>query len=447
MLSLEYKYEYHENGLLKKLSVYSLFTGDLSATYYFNNTYRDPLMDIVDTIFYHGYIHPITGEYYPPRRYYYNHHQVDYSYFEEYYQLWDGEKWKTGQKTYVHLLDTATVSEFQHHIEIFDGSGYLIEGGKTFLAFDDKSNVTEALVELYDMVTNKYKISYKFVYLYDDEGKCHTRDYYAYTSSGSWRLEDKLTKIKWFDHHGFDNGDLYFFGTLIGLYEGYSPKNKNKIFSLENWKFDGSNISLVWIDTIKWEIEPFSYYFDHYSNVKCLVQNWNYEYNEHYHVTAKWDVTFDDFYAVPCHSIPDSVRYVIDHFINKYDDRGRRYEYIQNQKVHLAFFPPDSVLQITMTYVVDSFTYITPVSNDELTLDKHSLLIIPNPSSETVHIVAADSIAEIIFYTSDGRLAHSQEGSGKEMHLSLNGLSKGIYIVQARLKNGEMQTVKMVVTE
>jgi hypothetical protein len=196
MLNAYYHYEYHKDGQLKKLRILSPITGDLCASYDYNNHYRDPMTDIIDTIFFEEAIHPFTGEYIRPYRFYYNHHQADSSYFEEYYQVWDDNMWKTGQRTYVHLMDTATVSEFQHHIEVFNQHGQLIEGGKIFLTFNENGTVSEALVVLYDVKVSQYEISYKYVYLYDEEGKCHTRDYYVLKSAGVWKLESKLTNIR-----------------------------------------------------------------------------------------------------------------------------------------------------------------------------------------------------------------------------------------------------------
>ncbi|MDR2971570.1 MAG: hypothetical protein LBU83_06550, partial [Bacteroidales bacterium] len=128
--SLRYVYEYHKDGLLKKFTTHDAITGELIAICDLNNTYLDPLTNILDTVFYVGYVHPVTGEYHPPYRYYYNNRQADSLYWEEYYQAWDGDRWKTGQKIqYVHYLpDTATVSEWQHHVERFDGNGVMIDG-------------------------------------------------------------------------------------------------------------------------------------------------------------------------------------------------------------------------------------------------------------------------------------------------------------------------------
>jgi hypothetical protein len=107
----------------------------------------------------------------------------------------------------------------------------------------------------------------------------------------------------------------------------------------------------------------------------------------------------------------------------------------------------DSIIHYNYPTVVDSFNYIVrpPAGTLELPADKHNLLIVPNPSDETVRITAADSIATISFYASDGRLAYSRDGAGKEMTVNIQGLAAGVYVVQARLKNGGVQAGKVVV--
>jgi hypothetical protein len=422
-------YEYHENGLLKKVTGYSP-EGDYMGFYSYNNTYIDPLMDVLDTLF-----HNHTD---PPYRCYYNNRQADSSYWEEYYQTWDGEKWNTKEKTYVHLLDTATVSEFQDHIEIFDGNGNITTGQKAFLTFDEQGNVSEAIVEFYDVDTKQYQIAYKYVYLYDENGQCHTRNGY-YSSSGTWKWGNRLADMNWFEFHGFDNGDILFYGRPSGLYEHYSPKNKNKISDLKFLTLSDGVPTLLSIDTIKWNLEPFSYnYFGHMGYNRCLDTHQYYEYNEHDHLTSEGR---HDYAYWNCETTTP-YGYVIIDYINKYDDRDRRYEYT----LHNTYLSEDSLYQATLIFVVDSFTYvIRPVGIDELPVEKHTLLIVPNPADETVRITATDSIAAITLYASDGRLAYSQEGSGKETIVNLRGLSKGIYLVQARLKDGGVQTGKVVV--
>jgi hypothetical protein len=450
--STRFIYEYHENGLLKKFSMYDLNTEEenFMGSYDFNNIYCDPLMDILDTIFTNGYVDYDTGEYHPPFRYYYNNRQADSSYWEEYYQEWDGTQWKSAQKTtYVHLLDTATVSEFQDHVEIFDGNGNITRGHKAFLTFDEQSNVREALIEEYKTSIKQYAVTAKNVYLYDDEGKCHTKEQYVPTSSDTWKLNTKLTNMKWFEFHGCDNGDVLFYGNPIDIHEDYPLKNKNKVSTLEYWGWDNGVFGLVWDDTIKWEIEPLSYNFGHYSKVGCIAQRYYKNFNEHYHITVRGELYYVGYLMVPCPDLGPA-GYLIDYFTNKYDERGRRYEYIHLNTWDIPPDPdyPDTLYKgdITITYVVDSFTYVgCPVGIDELLVEKHTLLIVPNPADETVRITATDSIAAITFYASDGRLVYTQNGSGKEMIVNLRGLSQGIYLVQARLKDGGVQTGKVVV--
>ena len=427
-----YIYEYNENGLLKKITVY-LDNGDITAWVSCNNTYIDPLVDVTDTIYHEAFM-----DLYPKHRYYYNNRQADSSYWEKYYQLWDGEKWNTESKTYVHLLDTATVSEFQDHIEIFDRNGNIIMGQKASLTFDSQGNVSEAVAEIYDTDTKQYKISLKYVYWYDNNGKCITRNGYYYTDSGTWHLLTKLTDIEWFEFYGFDNGDILFFGKPLGLYSDYSPKNKNKMSNLKFWKLSSSGMELFNIDTIKWTLEPFSaHYLNYWGGNKCLSGHDYYEYNEHHHIIASGRFN----YLGNCDPIPFD--FLTNDYTNKYDARGRRYEYIMHQEdLGLS----DTLYYVDFAYTVDSFTYIVrQVGIDELSLEQPPLSIVPNPSDETVRITAEDFIATITLYTSDGRLAHSQDGSGKEVTINLQGVAKGIYIVQARLKNGKVQTGKMVV--
>ena len=437
----DYFYEYHENGLLKRFNFYDNFKGELLCYSSYNNTYRDPEMDILDTLFYYAYTDN-TGQYHPPVRFYYNNRQADSSYWEEFYQIWDGEKWNTEERSYVHLLDTLTVSEFQDHVEIFDRNEKLKKSRKTYLTFDNNGNVIEAVSDGYNSDNGNYKV--KWVYTYDTEGKCDALSYYHVTSSGTWKLDAKFTDLKWLEFHGFNNGDMMFFLQPLGTYD-YSLKNKNKISHFKRlWNPCGTDIWEVdGIVDIEWKNYPFSYHYESYRSVlkeMCISYRRYLNLNEQYHYNSRGSSQYEFW---KCDTIPDS--WIKDFFINKYDDRGRRYEYTWNN----TWFPPlfDSISQMIMTYKVDSFTYVLRPVNDifELPADKHTLLIVPNPSGETVRIEAEDEIATVSFYASDGRLAYSRDGAGKEMTVNIQGLAKGVYVVQARLKNGGVQTGKVVV--
>ena len=426
----DYFYEYHENGLLKRFNFYDNFKGELLCYSSYNNTYRDPEMDILDTLFYYAYTDD-TGHHYPQRRWYYNNRQADSSYWEEYYQIWDGEKWNTEERSYVHLLDTLTVSEFQDIVEIYDKNGNIKESRKTVLTFDDKGNVKEAVSDCFDLYNGQYRL--KFLYRYDKDGICYQRNSF-FDTSGAWHYSAKLANIKWFEYHGFNNGDLLFHGAPQGLYHLYSPKNKNKMSSLKYW--DANN--LLTVDTVKWNLYPLSsYYFTYMAYNMCLSFVQYYEYNNRFHLTSDGRLYYEVW---NCDTVYE---YRKDYYTNKYDERGRRYEYSWTN----TYFPvEDTLFEVKWTYIVDSFTYVLrPVGIKELPAGNHTLLIVPNPSGETVRITAADEIADVSFYASDGRITYSRNGTGKEMNVNIQGMAAGVYVVQARLKNGGVQTGKVVV--
>jgi hypothetical protein len=134
-------------------------------------------------------------------------------------------------------------------------------------------------------------------------------------------------------------------------------------------------------------------------------------------------------------------------YINYYDERNRFYKY----DVYQIYFDDrfndgsrDNVL--ILTYVVDSFTYVLKKVNiEELLAESHDKLkIIPNPSDGYIKIIASDEMEEIGLYAMDGRLVYNRKAAGKETELGNYILPKGTYVIKAKLKNGGVQTGKVV---
>jgi hypothetical protein len=243
---------------------------------------------------------------------------------------------------------------------------------------------------------------------------------------------------------------MLFFRQPEGVYDfTYFPKNKNKISSFKDWGNDnwggaGPPVwKLSWIDSLEWEIDPFSCRHNTFYKNMCIWDSRYKTLNEQYLPTSLGALTYDD--VINCDPKPS--RYNLLEFIYKEDDRGRFYERIDNQTSYNPIWGDTSIVYITSILTVDSFTYIVrpPAGTLELPADKHTLLIVPNPSEETVRITAVDAIATISFYASDGRLAYSRDGAGKEMTVNIQGLAAGVYVVQAQLKNGGVQAGKVVV--
>jgi hypothetical protein len=73
------------------------------------------------------------------------------------------------------------------------------------------------------------------------------------------------------------------------------------------------------------------------------------------------------------------------------------------------------------------------------------LVIAPNPVSGMVTISATDEMQQLDLFDFTGRLLKSQTHASEQMSFNTEGLPPGIYIVQARLKEGNMQRGKLIV--
>ena len=73
------------------------------------------------------------------------------------------------------------------------------------------------------------------------------------------------------------------------------------------------------------------------------------------------------------------------------------------------------------------------------------LTIAPNPVSGMVTISATDEIEQLEIYDITGRLIKSQISTSEKITFNTGILPHGIYMVQARLKEGGVQRGKLVV--
>jgi len=77
--------------------------------------------------------------------------------------------------------------------------------------------------------------------------------------------------------------------------------------------------------------------------------------------------------------------------------------------------------------------------------ENHLLTIVPNPVSGIVTITATDEMQQLYIFDITGRLLKSQTPASKNNSFDTSILPHGIYIVQARLKEGGVQMGKLVV--
>jgi len=77
--------------------------------------------------------------------------------------------------------------------------------------------------------------------------------------------------------------------------------------------------------------------------------------------------------------------------------------------------------------------------------NKHSLIIAPNPVSGIVTISATAEIEQLNIFDVMGRLVKSQSPANRQVIFDTGVLPKGVYLVQVRLKDGGVQTGKIIV--
>jgi len=84
------------------------------------------------------------------------------------------------------------------------------------------------------------------------------------------------------------------------------------------------------------------------------------------------------------------------------------------------------------------------VGIDELRITNYELRVYPNPASGAITISAASEIEQLQIFDIVGRLVHSQTPASKEVVFDTGILTKGVYLVRALLRDGGVQTGKVV---
>ena len=432
------EYEYSESGLLQKWNNwYNIDGTNYIAEYIYNQTHLIEGEDVIDTITYHVYDN--GGNPMPFRRFTYENYHADFWYASN-DQTWENDQWTTTYRSETYLLDTLNVVGFRYWDRRFN-YGVLTEGYYRTLEFDERQNVSAVLRQNYVPETGKYELSGKNEYLYDENNICYENHFFLDYGNG-W-MPYSMSYWKWAEFHGFLNGDLLYveYGGVPDLYRPNKPAIQSSYY------YDGGQFNFNWERHNFWNVdgnpsveeyvyrksgdslypEAFQgYYLDEHENLReytiILMYPPGYQ-GEHHDTCGYWKQTH----------------------INYYDERNRFYKYDMYQ---ISFYENEGSMENEWlsTTVVDSFTYVLkPVNIEELLAEsKSELKIVPNPSDGTVRITAEDDIAAITLYASDGRLAYSRDGTGKEMIVNTEGLAAGVYIVRALLRDGVVRTGKLI---
>jgi hypothetical protein len=85
------------------------------------------------------------------------------------------------------------------------------------------------------------------------------------------------------------------------------------------------------------------------------------------------------------------------------------------------------------------------VGIEQLQITNYELLVYPNPVLGIVTISATAEIQQLNIFDIAGKLVNSQSPTNRQATFDTGVLPKGIYLVQALLKDGRVQTGKVVV--
>ncbi len=87
-----------------------------------------------------------------------------------------------------------------------------------------------------------------------------------------------------------------------------------------------------------------------------------------------------------------------------------------------------------------SFSFL---NNMELSFEKNTIKIFPNPTSDFAEIDSAHNIISLELYDMQGKLIKTQKGNGKKEKINLAHYHSGVYIVKI-VTQKEVKTIKVI---
>lgn len=117
--------------------------------------------------------------------------------------------------------------------------------------------------------------------------------------------------------------------------------------------------------------------------------------------------------------------------------------------VYWHHFYGSSVIIDTTALLYQSKTYLPLDTPFHVIVPENSIVIYPNPATNTIAIEGNDSISELIIYNTSGfAVMHfNQITTGKKVRVNISTLSKGLYIAAGKFTSGVSFRKKFIVTE
>ncbi|MCL2511238.1 MAG: T9SS type A sorting domain-containing protein [Bacteroidales bacterium] len=423
-------YEIGQNGLLDKEIIMGV-SPDLydSTVYLMNRTSYSKEKNLVDTVY--NYVRQLNGSYQAELRRTYSYHyfdrfEADSFYYETTCHVWNDGQWNNWTRDKMGFHDTLV--EFINRAEGY--SGY---GGDTW----DMTNFYYCY-QTYDLhgfidtlyVTLNGTIRKKITFIYDEQGRCMQMNFYINNGNDNW-FKIVYSDITWTEWHGNYYNDIAVIGGEL-----LTPYKRNKInsyyvddretffyFYQKQWDINGtrSNSDTTWyiIDSERYYATINDHVYNEYGDHIKSVQTHYSRPDENNEQEMEYSgichkITYDETYGMTSH-----MTYIVN---------------LRDSKIDSTFF---------YGFKYTEFATVSIVEHPQPS--KQTLSIYPNPASGAVIIAATAEIEQLRVFDITGRLVSDQSPASRQIVFDTGVLPNGIYLVQARLRDGRVQTGKLVV--
>ena len=442
--------KFDQNGILKERGFHLYGDSVYFSKAIYNQTFTKEGFDFRDTLYYY------KKEGIPAYRVYHDIHYYDRMpedsfYTVQYREGWDdtAKEWVKWNRSYIGYFDTILfVVRETSDADFINGEWVQAYGSRVLREYNEDGLVTSLTIQELDIATGEYAMWGKSDYVYNKDGIDSI--VYNYLPDGDdWKLDSKSTELQYVEW--YPNGqegiiiEILFEPEEIAL-SGKRIKKKSftKWYLNDNdeWEKYATKKSYWDIDGTKSHIDSAFVFLN--NDLPYLYYREAHLYDDRDNYIQRWTEFFSspDIYGNV--KLIDGVKksYRFDYH-DLYDEVENEYSWNSVYKVNTQHW--DSTFSDRNEYL-DWHDVSTPESITEPESSNTAVLsIAPNPVSGTVTISATAEIAQLQIYDIVGRLVSSQSPENRQVVFDTGVLPKGIYLVQARLKDGGVQIGKVVV--
>jgi hypothetical protein len=421
-----------QNGLLDKETWLLNKPGYYDSTVsVMNRTPYTKGKDLIDTVY--NYLKKPDGAYKLDARrthsyHYFDHFEADSFYYEYILHTWDDANKQWNELFRQKTAFNDTLIEFNNRISQhqFGSLDYYFEDYITY----NQQGFVDSLYMIRNIGDGNMSPQFK-IYFTNDEQGCYTQRDYFKKEGTAWVKSDIHSNITWTEWNGFTYSSHKFIGielvspykrSKIKSYDIASPIHGN-LFYQKWWDINGTKTN---IDTIYWVIGERLYPMEEIRHI----------YNE-YGDYVEFRQT--DFFKPDENGKQEIVFYNALFYKYTYDAIYGMTEY----KYYHAFLEDGKIDTIFLSCF--RYTEFAPVSITEPPQSfEPTLRLVPNPVSGMVTISTTVEMQQLNIFDITGRLVGSQSPAGNQVVFDTGVLPKGVYLVQALLKDGGQRTGKLI---